>query len=215
MAKTKKLDWVWEARLDLLRLAAAPLIPLDVIGTEMRRSIKRIETEGSTDQDLVDLECENIEELLELAFIACQLTITRVESCCRVFYESIHARIKWEKYKKQLMLRRDTTVRGTPHTRIAAIDAFANYAKHQDEWGHDWSKVNRKSRLTSEIVKRLGATPGSSGNMRSGFKIIVGHNHFERVDELSDIIRAWGKGLATDYERDLNAQRPERASAKR
>src|ERR1035437_643993 len=93
MAETKKPIYAWKARLDLLRFASAPPIPLDILGTAIKRSEKRIETEGSTNQDLVDDECENIEEILELAFIACQMTITSVVSRCRVFYDSMPSRV--------------------------------------------------------------------------------------------------------------------------
>jgi hypothetical protein len=43
--------------------------------------------------------------------------------------------------------------------------------------------------------------------MRTGFRKIVGHSHFERVDELSDIIAAWGDRLAAAYERELKAEK--------
>lgn len=166
---------------------------------------------------MVDFESGNVEEILELAFIACQSTVTRVVSRCGAFHKSNGFQSKKKGGKVNLMERCDEKVRGTPYTRITTIDAFANYAKHQDEWGDNWDKLNRKSRPTAEMVKKIGATRGGTGNMRRAFNRIVGHGHFERVGELSDIIRAWGKRLAIDYERELKAQRllPERASAKR
>ena len=208
---TKKAPyWVWEARLHLLRAAALPPISLEDLGSAIRKSEKRMNanrTNDGPDEDVVDFECERIEEMLELAFIACQLAITAVISRCRALHQTQGFRSKHQSDKWELMKRCNSGVSGTRYKQVAVIDAFANYAKHKDEWPLDWMRLKDQPSKTAKVIKRVGASPGSSANMRKGFQRILGHGDFKRVSELGNIVQEWGAKLARNYVSEMKAQK--------
>jgi hypothetical protein len=208
---TKKAPyWVWKIRLQLLRAAAMPPISLEDLGSAIRQSEKRMNADrpsDSPDDDLVDFECGRIEEILELAFIACQLAITAVISRCRGLHHTEGFRSKNKSGKWELTSRCNSWVSGTRYKQVAVIDAFANYAKHKDEWPRDWRRSKDQASKTAKVIISVGASSGSSANMRKGFERILGHGDFKRVSELGDIVQRWGTKLARNYERDMKAQK--------
>jgi hypothetical protein len=167
--------------------------------------------EGSSDSnqegwDVVDEECERIEEMLGMAFVACQLDITRVISRCGDIDHP--GELPDKSYKWKLMDRCSRKVAKSAYTQITAINGFANYFKHVDEWPRDWEKIQgRGARETAKIVKELGAEQGCSGNMRRGFKAILGHNRYQEVSELGDIVDTWAKNLRREYEKELKKKK--------
>jgi hypothetical protein len=96
-----------------------------------------------------------------------------------------------------------------PFSKVTAINAFANYFKHEDEWPVDWSKIKPRSLAgeTASIVLALGVLPASSGNLTTGFERILGHTKYERVGELGDLIRKWEREVKGEYRKKLKEER--------
>ena len=96
-----------------------------------------------------------------------------------------------------------------PFSKVTAINAFANYFKHEDEWPVDWSKIKPRSLAgeTASIVLALGVLPASSGNLTTGFERILGHTKYERVGELGDLIGKWARGVKGEYTEKLKKKK--------
>jgi hypothetical protein len=207
----KKTDWVWKARLHLLSSAVEEPFVVDQLGSAIRRSIKRLEALEANNRsedgwDVTDLECDRIEAMLGMSFIACQVDITSVVSRCQQFHRS--GELGKAPKRIDLMKSCNEVVGKTGYTQVTAIDAFANYFKHVDEWPRDWTKIGTKTAAynTSRTVMALGATPGCSGNMRTGFKAILRHNDYEMVMKLREIVSTWAEKLKNEYRRKLKKQ---------
>ncbi len=219
MAEPKQVaPWKWQFVLDSMARAADPIL-LNELGKEIHRSIEsakkataRGSGEDASDSDsLVEFECERIEGLLGMSFVACQLAISAVVSECLLLYKDDKAggcdglsnRPKPKKLKDCLMGRCNPTVAGKSCTQVGGINAFANHFKHVDEWASDWTTLKGLSGDTAKVVTALGAKSGSTGNLRTGFKALLGHDHFDQVSELGEIMRAWGKKVRSEYEQKL------------
>lgn len=131
---------------------------------------------------IADRYSEQVEELLGMSFVAAQVFITAV----RTKWKDIQAigdryGIKLGFSTNDLDLIRDAPKwDAAPFSVIEAINAVANYWKHNDEWptkfvntSHEWRaqiwEVDKKSRAkpTIEIVTALGMTCGSTGKVRT------------------------------------------------
>jgi hypothetical protein len=209
----KHASWVWGVRLELLDLAVKDQFVLRELGRAIGAARRRIEEAPEAWRDeVVDDACEVAENMLGMGFIACQLDIIRLVSGCQKIHE--YGPELGPKPTKQDLMERCERVGGLRLSKVTAIDAFANYFKHRDQWLEDWgkrwpadwSKARREVRSTAEIVLALGVVPGSSGNMRAGFEKIAGHTHYERVGELGEVVRRWASKVKADYARRMRAR---------
>jgi len=228
MAKATKdtSSGIWERRLELLDSAVRYQFLLSEFGAALGAAKGRIEAASGESRDAVvdavfdyqweviegmppavDYEWEAIEGMLGMSFVACQLDITSVVSRCEMFH--IGPELGPKPSKQDLMELCRETVTGSAFSKVRAINAFANYFKHEDEWPADWRKIKPKSLAaeTVRIVLALGVVPGSPGNMRTGFERILGHTEYERVGELGDLIRKWEREVKGEYKEKLKKKK--------
>jgi hypothetical protein len=190
------------------------------IGDAIRSSIETIEEADKLEKLeriwTTDEECESIESWLGLAFVAAQTYLTRVISHCRRLHDWHEHQTKSRVLlgtngaKHGILAAATPKVRSTSYTAVEAINAFANYFKHRDEWPFDWTQLQGDNeKQTATIIKAFGARSGSTGNLRQGYASILGDKiPFNEVARLSGIVRDWARSLKTAYEQELRADAP-------
>jgi hypothetical protein len=155
----------------------------------------------SLEQDenpLVDMACETIEDFLGLSFVTCQVFITSVVSA----HVKI-AKLEKDKFlisKEGLLTQCSAKLKNADCTQIAAIDALANYFKHDDAWSSKEWPSDKKSKKTAQIIKALGGHPNSARNLRRGFEAVVGDNQYSRVERLAQCVETWAEKLWQDQQ---------------
>ena len=191
---------------------------LDVLSEGVREcgmEMERAEESGNEEflDAVVDEGCDVIEHLLGAAFVVCQACIGRVVS--RVMHAMEKAGKKAKEQGKTLL---------TPTTKSAlmkfgcrevgkcgvsavqAIDAFANYFKHSSEWRTmDWTKItDKRQRPTIDAITALGASSGSTGNLRTAAEVL-GNSTYGEMRIFLAIVDEWRadvqKSLADDLVR--------------
>ncbi|MHB8369214.1 MAG: hypothetical protein ACYDBP_05895 [Leptospirales bacterium] len=89
-------------------------------------------------------------------------------------------------------------------SKIATINAFANYYKHRDEWPNDWDELPRKSLRTAEVIRDAGATRDSPcSNCGKGYQKLTGEISSVRLDRLWKIIFNWSREIREKCLKDL------------
>jgi hypothetical protein len=98
-------------------------------------------------------------------------------------------------------------------TRVAALEALANYFKHRDEWPHQWEALEeRTQKPTAIILKNLGLLEDRDGTvvhsavLYDGFKLLVGHEQHNHLDKLKASLDNWNDGLRKEYEDEFKKQ---------
>jgi len=207
---------VYSIYISLLRIYAIPNTlrsVLDSFGQAVRKSSDNITKAEETKDDeyisvVVDDECEIVESLIGAAFVSCQ-TITNAVSAK---IKSIHKRANSEGQtlsttdgKKHSILKFGSDrLLSSNYSQIQAINAFANYFKHCDEWTKSWTNQTDQNKLTIEIIVAAGASQGSSGNLRTGIKALEIFN-YEKLTVLSNIVEKWTNALLEAYETELRS----------
>lgn len=183
------------------------------IGTEIDNAVSKF---GSDTDWWIEDEVVVIEELLGVAFVACQAQITYIVSGIQ----------RLHKHAKKLDSKQLTKTDGTkasimqygfarnaeiPYSPIEIIDAFANYYKHSDQWsveGVDWDKPQTYglAKHTIPVVKFASAEQGSTGgNLRAGASYL-GNPEFRDLSVFIAILSGWRKNLVSAYEAELKAE---------
>jgi hypothetical protein len=92
---------------------------------------------------------------------------------------------------------------------VAAIDALANYFKHRDEWPNRWNELAGGQKDTATVLRDLGLLGNEGGaivrhgDFRHGFKMLLGHDQYDRLCDLKGILDSWAKDLRKEYEKEL------------
>lgn len=187
---------------------------LHAIAEGIRVSIARID-EIPTDSDpewqeiVGDEESDLVEDLLGAAFVVCQTQITAVTS------RALRLRARC-KYPSRFTAYDDTKVgvrslgESLPAmpgiSKVEMIWALANYFKHHEEWpSNDWTKLDKQSRQTADVIQQAGLTPNSTGNLRAA-AAHLGNADFIRLEVFGDIVDAWAKKVLASAEQELKAQ---------
>ncbi len=171
-------------------------------------AIQQAEETGFEDyyEAVVDTQCETVENLLGTAFVTSQVHITAVVSAITKLHKCAgrdkHALRATSGKKPGILSFGDSYVAGTGVTPVAAIDAFANYFKHRDEWGADWSKLDNRSCSTANVIEKLGACSGNSGNMRTGAEAL-GNPSYTQLTLFVKTIDLWRSSLEFAYRAEL------------
>jgi hypothetical protein len=157
---------------------------------------------------VVDDETDVIENLLGASFVVCQTYISAVVS--RV--DALHSLYKGQHggaeltttstRKRDIMGFGSPRVRGSIFTEVQVIDAFANYFKHRDEWTGKWCKLREPSAATARIIQAVGASWGSTGNLRTGAKVLRNESYADVV-LFADILRRWLRSVHDAYREEL------------
>lgn len=136
-----------------------------------------------------DEECDQIEELLGIAFVASQAFMNRVwnqvqdlnEKCKREFGKPV-ALLAGRQETFQI---EGSTLAGSSITNIEGMYGVGNYWKHSDEWPTcevvsdgwrrlvwDMSKMRPIQKPTAELVSQMGLRYGSTGNLRTAARAL-------------------------------------------
>ena len=126
------------------------LEPLGNAIRECDHNIDLMASGGNEDlaEDIITQETEIIETLFGTAFVVCQAHIACVVSRAmelHTFFQKREKRnlkaidsFKKGLLKKSIMKQGAQLLGGSEYTDIQAMDAFANYFKHRDEWPNNW-----------------------------------------------------------------------------
>jgi len=180
---------------------------LDPLEAAIRRSSKLIKELPDDDSDysnaMTDDECDQIEELLGIGFVVCQVAITSVASgVCRLhrYHKKISGRGLTSTTSKTVMKHVLPAV-ADGYTAIEILNASANYYKHRDEWP-SWTELNRQQKTTASRIAAAGATEGSTGNLRT-LAAALGNPKYSQMTGYCDVIEEWSVRLHVAYMKEL------------
>jgi hypothetical protein len=175
---------------------------------------------------VVDDECDHIEELLGMAFVAAQTFIMRFRSriawASGVLQQEFKTALSFfNASKPNEVLARGNPVRvNSAHTEIETINAVANYWKHQEDWptteearggriGTVWdvkSPTLRRYGRTIEVVISIGMTPGCTGNLRTAAEVL-GVTDYADLAHIRDKLSAWAEDLSEATRLEISKHR--------
>lgn len=179
------------------------------------RRLEKMQSSGNSHaaEAFTDDECDQIEEMLGIAFVACQSFINRVWSRVNELNEfceeEFHRKVPFlGSIQDVLAIGMKPVAHGLG--RIEAIFAVGNYWKHSDEWPvseelthhrrrqvWDVGSMNHLQRRTAEAAVKLGLEYGSTGNLRAAARAI-GVSEFEDLSPIRRAIDEWaGEILGT------------------
>jgi hypothetical protein len=186
------------------------------IEKEIARGQQRVEKSresGNTEafETIVDDECDQIEELLGIAFVACQAYVNRVwkqvkdlNKACELEYGKPMPSLA----NRQMTLRVEgSKLTGSSITNIEAIYAVGNFWKHSEEWPTrelvaggrrkdvwDTSKMQPIQRATAEVVSEIGLRIGLTGNLRTAARVL-GVSDYKDLGAIRKPLNSWAKRL--------------------
>lgn len=160
-----------------------------------------------------DEELEAIENLLGVAFVACQAhmngvlqRIARLDDHVRtktsLGIELLPPKKKPNDKPHLALLKRACPKMVGSYTQIEILWSLANYYKHHDEWPTNWPEAVGGTVYTITVISAAGLEQGSSGNLRTGAKSL-GIDQFTNLDVLIEIIQDWTGGLDDEIRRKL------------
>jgi hypothetical protein len=157
---------------------------------------------------------EVTEMLLGIAFVACQVyftkVIARLEWLDKVLprYDGCDAGIGKGRRKK--LDASSSRVPGTSFSAAQAIDAVANYWKHNDQWktlippgaadpaasvAWDTSGMGDGEKFTHGVVHELGMRAAFMDNIHRVSSLLGGHSPFFDLAFLREACRLWGREM--------------------
>lgn len=164
---------------------------------------------------IVDDECDHIEELLGMAFVAAQTFIARLRSrmawASTILEAELGARLSFAtppKAYEVLAMGRTLSV-GCAQSVIEVIHAVANYWKHQEDWptreearggrlitvwNVESQSLRKHERRTIEVVASIGMTPGCTGNLRTAAEVL-GVTDYADLSPIRQELKVWAGGL--------------------
>jgi hypothetical protein len=163
------------------------------------------ESEIAWGETVTEEGCALIEELLGVGFVVVQTYLTTVKSAAKKLSD-LHKRergtnLSFVRNGIDLLRQQNPKVAGTGYFEIEVLNAIANYWKHREEWDPNWDTLEGKSKMTADRIRTLGASFGSSGNLRvmaSAIGMTGSYSDFQLVREKA---RRWAGdlyGLAED-----------------
>jgi len=173
--------------------AAGETDSLESVLGALSRAIRSSAKRADDCEALADDECALIEDLLGVAFVACQTCIVRFTTAAidllSYFEEQNNgAGLLDTRPSKFSLMEQDRSMIGEPsHTRIEVLWAFGNYYKHSDEW-EGWD-VGQAARTTS-VLRAVGVTPGSTYVLRRAADVL-GCGSFDHLEILVETIESW------------------------
>ena len=220
-ARWGKPNW-FQMMLDMLdpRLEQPDLERLhQPIESAIAMARERCEDAGlNASEDLRDIvweeESDYTEELLGVAFVICQARLTRVATRVIALHDGADDAGKRlsvvalppgrGERKRSVFEAHSALVLNTKYTHIQAINAYANYFKHHDEWIGTWAKIDGSAKTTIAIITATGASQGCTGNLRTGAKAL-GITSYDDLSPLRAIVEKWHASLCDALETDLRA----------
>lgn len=184
------------------------LRPLGEAIAECAERADRVALEHSDYADVfIDEETALIETLLGTVFVVCQTHITAIRSRLQALHryhlsQELKNPLTTTTGRKQDILRfGGRKIRKAGYSAVEAIDGFANYFKHNDEWYGNWKKLKGQAAGTVAIITAVGAQQGSTGNLRTAAERL-GNKKYSDVGAFAKPIKEWGTGLVRAYTRE-------------
>lgn len=202
-----------------------------VLEQEIASSSRHIESASHRGDEwfleaVIDDECDCIEQLLSLAFVAAQTFITTVRShlvrLSAICNKDIGSPLSFvTSAKAHEVLKLADPMRNNPkYSEIEVINAIANYWKHQEEWPTriepkeeylervwDQRQMRNCEKRTIEIVASIGMSPSSTGNLRTAYKAFGLTTSYEDLSPIRDKLRNWAHSLHRRAQSEIAALR--------
>jgi hypothetical protein len=208
------LDAIWDG--DEPSQIERVLEPLGKAISESAQRIDEAATHENPDylESVVEEEIYIIEGLLGTAFVVCQLdityTVSKVKALHSLCEDSKNIILTTTNGSKEGLLGIDPQIfPGTNLTQVQAIDAFANYFKHKDEWHKSWNAIatstgneDRLTRRTVQSIITAGAEEYSNGNFRGAAKKL-GNIGYDNTEVFITILQTWRQHARVLYEAEL------------
>jgi hypothetical protein len=161
---------------------------------------------------VIDEDVYLIEDLLGTAFVVCQTdityTVSRVTTLHRFCETSKGTTLTTTNSKRDQLLALDQQIlSGANLTQIQAIDVFANYFKHKDEWSKSWNDIatstgNSVAKKTVQSILSVGAEEYSNGNFRE-LAGKLGNTTYDNMGAFITILQTWKRYIRNLYEVEL------------
>jgi hypothetical protein len=187
------------------------LLPFSHAITKIETAIDkaRIDHDDVYADFFLDDDLDLMETHLGSAFVTCQVFLTAVVSRVKALHKYTRSQGRpafssTTSSKRDILATGSGPVPGSTYTQIQVIDAFANYFKHRDEWAVNWSTLDAQSRNTATIITSVGASQGSTGNLRTGAEAL-GIKFYHNIDACATVIANWKDSLCGSYQRELLA----------
>jgi hypothetical protein len=187
---------------------------LEPLGSAIRDCSVRIhEAHESGSEDyaevVTDEEVEIIESLLGAAFVVCQAhvnaIVTRIKGIHRAFRTHQGRLLKLSDNRDAVLCCGTTPSESGAYPAPQIVDAFANFFKHGDEWPHHWGQLNDQQKRAGAVLLAVGATAGSTGNLRAG-AAALGNANFQDVQRFATHLENWRAALVAVYEDELRSE---------
>jgi hypothetical protein len=197
------------------------LAPLGMAITESGATIDEMTSrfESPWVDSWVDDEVGIIEELLGVAFVACQTFITHIVThIMRIHKHAAKQGVPLMTVgdislmtpgQKKVAITRYGYAGEDGYSPIEVINAFANYYKHNDEWRLNrvnWDDPTGLPAHTIPVISFAGAEEGSTGNLRSGAENL-GNLEYKDLTVFAAHISTWRKSLINAYRAELISKR--------
>lgn len=186
------------------------------IEREITKSFKAVEkAKTAKNQDyldaIIDDECDQIEQLLGLAFVAAQVFVNKIRTrWTKTVPDDVKRRFRGGSEPSDL-LKKSPLHAGSKYHVVEVINAVANYWKHSEEWPIIEASINVKGRrglrpmwdlhstkesqkYTVEIITDLGMSCGSTGNLRHAVEVL-GVQNCGDLSALRKILFDWADSL--------------------
>jgi hypothetical protein len=178
---------------------------------ELRKTIERVRknTDDVTkriDQDSAAFIWETTNSIIEnlhgAAFVVCQASITAIIS--RV--KALHTFAKGDGHpissvpndKNQMLTFKSSVVASTNVSQVQAIDAVANYFKHNDEWPRGWINPDARSKPTITTLQALGFQFGNSAILTDAVKFFDSN-----LLSLANAVNVWHEAIVEELKKEL------------
>lgn len=164
---------------------------LDALGHGAGAAADEANGASSSDDSAFEVDA-SIESLFGAAFVVLQTCMTRVvSSIVRIRQSSQRTALsdkKKQKLRAGLLANHGAAISTTGVRAAEAIDALANYFKHESEWDRAWRR-SRVEKRTQKIVKKLGIQGGRHA-LRAG-AAALGCVKFEDMRVLANMMLEW------------------------
>ena len=208
---------IYSIYISLLSIYAIPTTLRSVLlslGEAVKKSSENITTAEETKNKeyinaVVDDECDIIESLIGAAFVSSQAIVNAVSAKIKSIHERAisegHTLSTTDEKKYNILNFGSDRLLSSNYSQVQAINAFANYFKHDDEWNKSWTNETGQNKYTIDVLVAAGAKQGSTGNLRTGIRAL-GVDDYENLTKLSDVVEKWTNALITAYENELKSE---------
>jgi hypothetical protein len=203
---------LYKIHLDLISLAFQYDISVDVLH-ELRKTLQRIH--DRTIDITKDLSQDNaefiwrdtnsvIEDLHGAAFVISQSSITAIVSRLKAIHQFAQSAgtpiISIPREKKDMLTFKSAVISSTGTSQIQAIEAFANYFKHNDEWPSGWVNPDPRSKPTIDSLHALGFQFYNDSILRNAMQLFDSNrNLLALANSVSEWHEAILKELKTEF----------------